>query len=226
MSSDVNPSVGLPPLRQAQVAHTEERILAAATELFLAEGYAATTLAAVASRAQVGARTVYVRFGTKAALFKRVIDVAIVGDAEPVDVLGRAWTRSAFSAPTAAPRITAFAAGGRQIMERTGALFAVAQQAAAVEPLIARFWQQGREQTRHVHAVFWTQMASDSLLDPGIDLDWLIDTTTLMSAAETYLLITRMLGWDLDAYQDWLATTLTRLATAGGARAPVPSARG
>ena len=101
MSSDVNPSVGLPPLRQAQVAHTEERILAAATELFLAEGYAATTLAAVASRAQVGARTVYVRFGTKAALFKRVIDVAIVGDAEPVDVLGRAWTRSAFSAPTA-----------------------------------------------------------------------------------------------------------------------------
>ena len=109
MSSDVNPP-GLPPLRQAQVAHTEERILAAATELFLAEGYAATTLAAVASRARVAARTVYVRFGTKAALFKRVIDVAIVGDTEPVNVLGRAWTRSAFSAPTAAARITAFAA--------------------------------------------------------------------------------------------------------------------
>jgi hypothetical protein len=61
-----------------------------------------------------------------------VIDVAIVGDTEPVDVLGRAWTRSAFSAPTAAARIMAFAAGGRQIMERTGALFAVAQQVAAV----------------------------------------------------------------------------------------------
>ena len=221
MSSDVNPSVGLPPLRQAQVAHTEERILAAATELFLAEGYAATTLAAVASRAQVGARTVYVRFGTKAALFKRVIDVAIVGDAEPVDVLGRAWTRSAFSAPTAAPRITAFAAGGRQIMERTGALFAVAQQAAAVEPLIAGFWQQGREQTRHVHGLFWTRMAADGLLDPDTDLDWLIDTTTLLGAAETYLLITRMLGWDLDTYQDWLVTSMTRLAAVGGAGAPV-----
>jgi hypothetical protein len=139
----------------------------------------------------VGARTVYVRFGTKAALFKRVIDVAIVGDAEPVDVLGRAWTRSAFSAPTAAARITAFAAGGRQIMERTGALFAVAAQAAAVEPLIAGFWQQGREQTRHVHGLFWTRMAADGLLDPDTDLDWLIDTTTLLGAAETYLLITR-----------------------------------
>jgi AcrR family transcriptional regulator len=222
MTSDVNPGAGLPPLRQAQVAHTEERILAAAAELFLAEGYAATTLAAVASRARVGARTVYVRFGTKAALFKRVIDVAIVGDAEPVDVLGRAWTRSAFSAPTAAARITAFAAGGRQIMERTGALFAVAQQAAAVEPLIAGFWQQGREQTRHVHALFWTRMADDDLLDPDADLDWLIDTTTLLGAAETYLLITRMIAWDLDTYQDWLVTSLTRLAAAGGAAAPIP----
>ncbi len=222
MSSDVNPSVGLPPLRQAQVAHTEERILAAATELFLAEGYAATTLAAVASRAQVGTRTVYVRFGTKAALFKRVIDVAIVGDAEPVDVLGRAWTRSALSAPAAAARITAFAAAGRQIMERTGALFAVAAQAAAVEPLIAGFWQQGREQTRHVHGLFWTRMAADGLLDPDTDLDWLIDTTILLGAAETYLLITRMLAWDLDTYQDWLVTSMTRLAAVGGAGAPVP----
>src|SRR5215469_5332281 len=87
MTSDVNPAA-LPPLRQAQVAQTEERIVAAATELFLAEGYLATTLAAVARRARVGARTVYVRFGTKVALFKRVIDAAIVGDTEAVDVLG------------------------------------------------------------------------------------------------------------------------------------------
>jgi AcrR family transcriptional regulator len=220
MTSDVNPPAGLPPLRQAQVAHTEERILAAATELFLAEGYPATTLAAVARRAGVGARTVYVRFGTKAALFKRVIDVAIVGDTQPVGVLGRAWTRSAFADPTAAARITAFAAGGRQIMERTGALFAVAQQAAAVEPLIAGFWQQGREQTRHVHALFWARMSDDGLLDPETDLDWLIDTTTLLGAAETYLLITRMIGWDLDTYQDWLVTSMTRLAAVGGAAAP------
>ena len=44
MTSDVNPP-GPPPLRQAQVAHTEERIIAAAAELFLTEGYPATTLA-------------------------------------------------------------------------------------------------------------------------------------------------------------------------------------
>jgi AcrR family transcriptional regulator len=209
--SDVNPTGALPSLRQAQVAHTEQRILAAAAELFLEGGYLATTLEAVARRAQVGARTVYLRFGTKAALFKRVVDVAIVGDTEPVDVLGRDWVQAALTAPTAAERIAASAAAGRQIMQRTGALFAVAQQAAAVEPLIAGLWQQGREQSRRVHALFWTRMAEDGLLDPAVDLAWLIDTTAILAAAETYLLVTRMIGWNLDAYERWLARTFSQL---------------
>ena len=214
MSGDVNSAGALPSLRQAQIAQTEQRILAAATELFLADGYVATTLEAVAKRAQVGARTVYLRFGTKAALFKRVVDVAIVGDTEPVDVLGRDWMQAALTAPTAAERIAASAAAARQIMERTGALFAVAQQAAAVEPLIAAQWQLGREQTRYAHAVFWTRMAEDGLLDPVLDLDWLIDTSTILAAAETYLLIMRLTSWDLDTYQDWLVTTTVRLSQA------------
>ncbi len=212
MADDVNAERGLPPLRQAQIAHTEQRIIAAATELFLADGYVATTLEAVAKRARVGARTVYVRFGTKAALFKRVVDVAIVGDTQPIDVLGRDWMQAALTAATAAERIAASAAVGRQIMRRTGALFAVAQQAAAVEPLIAGFWQQGREQSRHAQAVFWTRMAEDGLLDPAVDLAWLTDTASIVGAAETYLLITRMTGWDLDAYQDWLVAVWTRLS--------------
>jgi AcrR family transcriptional regulator len=213
MTADVNPISEGATLRQAQTALTEQRILAAATELFLADGYVATTLEAVARRARVAARTVYVRFGTKAALFKRVVDVAIVGDTEPVDVLGRDWMIEAMTAPTLAERIAAGAAAGRQIMERTGALFAVAQQAAAVEPLIAAAWQEGREQTRHTQEVFCTKLADDGLLPAGIDLTWLTDTTTVLVAAETYLLVTRMLGWDLDAYEAWVAATWTRLLT-------------
>ena len=49
---------------------------------------------------------------------------------------------------------------------------------------------------------------------PALDLDWLIDTSTILASAETYLLITRLTNWDLDAYQDWLVTTGTRLTQA------------
>src|ERR1700724_3960260 len=190
MPDDVNRR--MPSLREAQIAQTEERIIAAAAEVFLENGSVPTTLEAVAKRAQVGARTVYVRFGTKAALFKRVVDVAIVGDTDPVDVLGREWAQAAFTAATRTERIAAAAAMGRQIMQRAGALFAVAQQAAAIEPLITGFWQEGRAQSRHAQSLMWTRMADDGLLDPAIDLEWLIDTASLLGAAETYLLITRM----------------------------------
>jgi AcrR family transcriptional regulator len=216
MTEDVNPPDETATLRQAQTALTEQRILAAATELFLADGYVATTLEAVARRARVAARTVYVRFGTKAALFKRVVDVAIVGDTEPVSVLDRDWMMQAMTAPTLTERIRAGSAIGRQIMERTGALFAVAQQAAAVEPLIAAQWQQGREQSRHAQEVFWTKVADDGLLPAGADLAWVIDTASILDAAETYLLVTRMLGWDLDTYEEWLTATTIRLLTSPG----------
>src|SRR5262249_58092981 len=124
---------------------------------------------------------------------------AMGGAALPGDVLARDGMRAALPAPTAAEGIAANAAASRQIMQRTGALFAVAQQAAAVEPLIAESWQQGREQTRYAYAVFWTQMAEDGLLGPGADLTWLTDTTSILAAAETYLLVTRTTGSDLDA---------------------------
>jgi AcrR family transcriptional regulator len=214
MTTDVTPAQEPPPLRQAQTALTEQRIVTAATELFLADGYLATTLEAVAKRARVGARTVYVRFGTKAELFKRVVDVAIVGDTAPVDVLGRDWMQHALTAPTAAGRIAANAAAGRQIMERSGALFAVALQAAAIEPAIQEAFQEGRRGARRAQEVFWTAMADDGLLPAGADVAWLIDTTGLLGSAETYLQAGHLYGWTYDQYEEWLVTTWTRLAAA------------
>ncbi|GEL18273.1 TetR/AcrR family transcriptional regulator [Pseudonocardia asaccharolytica] len=224
MPARVNTPDGARP-RGRQVARTEQRIIEAATRLFVADGYVATTLGAVAEAAGVGERTVYVRFGSKAALLERVVDVAIVGDTDEVDVLGRDWVQTALTAPTATDRINALAAATRQIMDRAGALFAVAQQAAAIEPLIAGQWQQGREQSRHAQRVVWTRMAADGLIADSRDLDRLIDTASVLTGAETYLLITRMFGWPLDTYEAWLRDTLTRLIASPGATGTGPAGR-
>ena len=37
----------------------------------------------------------------------------------------------------------------------------------AVEPLVAAQWQQGREQTRYAHTVFWARMADEGRSIPG-----------------------------------------------------------
>ena len=115
------------------------------------------------------------------------------------------------TSPILEERVTAVGRVPRQIMGRTGALFAVAQQAAAVEPLIAEFWEQGREQSCHAQRLIWTKAAGDGLLPPGIDLEWLIFTVGLLVAAETYLLSSRVTTWDLVDDEVWISTTLTRL---------------
>src|SRR5260370_28117025 len=93
-------------LRAAHVAENEERIMRAAHELFVRDGYRATTLTAVADAAGVAHRTVYVRLGTKAALLKRVAHMAPVGDLAPIDVASREPHRTATTAPPLDPRLS------------------------------------------------------------------------------------------------------------------------
>ena len=78
---------GRSPRREQQARRTRARIIAAAAQRFLARGYAATTMRAVAADAGVALPTVELVFRTKARLLKAVIDTAIAGDDEPVPML-------------------------------------------------------------------------------------------------------------------------------------------
>jgi AcrR family transcriptional regulator len=201
-------------LRAARVAETEERILAAARELFVRDGYAATTLTAVADAARVAHRTVYVRFGTKADLLKRVVDVAVVGDTQDIDLHSRDWYQAALTAPTAGERIELLADGCAALMARAGDVFAVAQQAEPVEPVIADAARAGRAATRDSLRRFFIALRDDGLLSAGADLDWLCDTAGVLAHANTYLLIRETLSWTTGQYRTWLRTTWERLISA------------
>ena len=75
--------------RQEQAGRSRWAMLQAARRLFLDQGYAATTMPAIAAAAGVSVQSVYKAFGNKPALLKAVFDVAIAGDDEPVPVLQR-----------------------------------------------------------------------------------------------------------------------------------------
>ena len=62
-----------------------ESILAAATEMFLAEGYGATSIEAIAQHLRISKRTFYHRFKDKAALFEAVVH-GIVERLKPPDM--------------------------------------------------------------------------------------------------------------------------------------------
>jgi AcrR family transcriptional regulator len=214
VTGPVNP----PNLRSARVLENEERIVRAAHELFVKNGYRATTLAMVADAAGVAHRTVYVRFGTKGALLKRVIDVAVVGDLEPVDMVSRDWYRTATSAPTLEARIAALARGSARLVRSAADVVAVAREAEAAEPLLAEHAAAGRAATREAFHTFWTRALDDGLLPAEVDLAWLADTAGLLAHVETYLLLRQMQPDTARHYETWLVTTCQRLVVAASAR--------
>lgn len=79
MTSDapMKPRVGRP--RRDEVGDVSARILAAATELFLEKGVAATSCEAVAARARVSKVSLYARHSGKDALFAAVVRHAVGG---------------------------------------------------------------------------------------------------------------------------------------------------
>lgn len=201
-------------LRETRVTETEERILRAAARLFVRHGYQGTTLAQIADAAGVSHRTVYVRFGTKPQLLKRVTDVALVGDTKSIDVAHRDWFQTALTARDLDERINALADGTADLMRRTADLFEVVLQAQATEPVLAQAFQAGRTAVRDNTRAFVEAAINDGVLRKGADAEWLAETVAVVLHAETCLLLRRTRGWRNDDYRDWLRVTLQRLFTA------------
>jgi hypothetical protein len=102
-------------------------------------------------------------------------------------------------------------------MERIGPLLPVAAEAIPSEPVAAAAAQAGREATLAATRMAWERLHADGLMHPDCDLEWVIGTTSLLAAAETYMLMTRTLRWESDAYERWLYRTRMHFAITPGA---------
>lgn len=202
-------------LQAGRIARTESLIIDAAQELFVAQGYVSTTLAQVAEHAGVATRTVFVRFGSKVTLFRRVIDRALAGDDEPSDIESRPGAQYAMTAPTLPERIDALVDITSGIMRRAGALFEVAAQAEGLEPELADAWHAGRRATADLATTFWKRAAADGLVAASADPKLLAVTTDVLICADTMVHLRRTRGrWTARDHRRWLTATLQALADA------------
>src|SRR5919112_1777938 len=89
------------PRRQEQAAATRRSILDAAARLFERDGYAATTMEAIAAAAGVALKTVYVVFETKSGLLRALWDLRLKGDEDDAAVSQREWYLEVIQEPDA-----------------------------------------------------------------------------------------------------------------------------
>jgi AcrR family transcriptional regulator len=184
-------------------------VLAAATELFERQGYAATTIRAVAGDAGVSVQTVEALFGRKPRLLKACIDVAIAGDDEAVPVLDRGWTDSARAATTPAELMAIVAGVLGPAQERSAGLVLAAFEGAASDADLEELADELVGQRRGTATWIVRELGRTSRLraseGESIDTLW-----TLMEPAVHDRLV-RRLGWSRTQYERWFATAAQHL---------------
>lgn len=196
--------------RADKARRTRVTILIAATELFLERGYAATSVAAIAVRAGVTPRTVFLNFASKRALLQEAIGAALVGDDGPESVRERDWFSQTVGAAGAdSPAL--FARFTTALHERSAALLEVAEAAAAADPEVAYQRDQGRRNRRADLRRVAEAMAIKS--SPDIDVETITDLLYTLGSSAVYAQVVFQCGWTPQRFERWLAATLTAALT-------------
>jgi AcrR family transcriptional regulator len=207
---------------------TRRRIVSAAHDLFLRDGYAATTLDAVAARAGVAVQTVYFHFRNKRTVLQHVVDVAAVGDDEPVPLLERPWMVELRQAPDAAGVLTVWCRVAEEIYERVVPIMLVVREASGSEPDMAAQERTNREQTVAAHHVLAEELHRRGALREGVDLPRAAEELYALLGMDLFVLLTRDLGWSVGEWRAWVhrAATATVLAAPSAALSGASAADG
>jgi AcrR family transcriptional regulator len=123
--------------RAEQARETRLRIIRAAHDLFISEGYGRTTMAQVARAAGVALETVYAVYRNKPALLRQVWYATFRGDEEDVRLLDRPEIRAVLAEPDLATRLRAHTVVLTPVFRRMTPLFRALQGAATSEPAAA-----------------------------------------------------------------------------------------
>jgi AcrR family transcriptional regulator len=196
------------PRRREQAAETRHKILDAAEELFARDGYAAIAMPAIADRAGVALKTVYLAFGTKAGVLHGLWDVRLGGDDQPIPVTERPWYRELLQADDPVGLVRTAAWQSRVTKDRAGDLMCIIRQAAVTEPALAGLWDRIETEFRAVLGGFAKRLAALGALAPGVDADYATDLLWTLNHPDTWYLLVRGCGWTPDGYERWVGDTL------------------
>lgn len=196
--------------RHERSRSTKRKIVVAAIEMFVADGYGHTSITAISHRAGVAVQTVYAAFTNKRTILAAALDQSIAGDDAAVVINDRDWMNEVFHAPTAARRLTAYAAAVRRIMSSAGDMFMVVTTAATVDADIVELAAVTEARRRSGATSVINAVLEVGRLHPGLTTEHAVDVLTMLNSPATFHHFVRNSGWTLDAYQTWLADSMKR----------------
>ncbi|RFU43087.1 TetR/AcrR family transcriptional regulator, partial [Actinomadura logoneensis] len=189
--------------RNARGRRSRAALLRAVREIVETEGVPAATMAAVAERAGVSRRAVYLHFASRADLITALFDHVN----EEEDLEGR--FAPVAEAPDARTALTVFAHRHAEFTARTLAVSRAVERVAHTDPDAARHWETVLYWRRESNRALVRRLSDEGALAPH----WTVETATDMLLAlisngvgET-LLVER--GWPVERVGEHMAAVLT-----------------
>jgi AcrR family transcriptional regulator len=196
----------LDPLEQAR--RLRRAIVTAARDLFLAQGYAATTIDAIAQAAHVSRRTVFNSAGGKATLLKLAYEWAIVGDDEPVALAERPAVKAIQAEPDPQKALALWAQMVAEVATRVAPISEVLTAAADADPAAAQLVADADRDRMSGATAFARYLTSLGGLAPGITQQHAADLCWALMDGHLYRRLVAQRRWTTTELAQWLASSL------------------
>lgn len=190
------------PVRQQQADETRQRIVSAAYELLVKEGFAAMTIESVAKEAGVSTQSVYAIFGSKPGLLDAAFDRVRFGPEY------HRLVAETLQAEDPLQRLRGAAAIARQIYDSERGLIDLMGGAGVVSPDLANKMKHRELDRRNAQSPVVAKLVETDRLKPGLDREAASDILWALTGRDLYRMLVQVQGWSADRYQEWLAESL------------------
>jgi len=168
--------------------------------------------------AGVSRATVFTSVGGKAKLLKTALDVAIVGDDEPIALPDRPRSKAIRAEPDPRKYLALYAELVTEMDSRMASIHEAVRGAAGVDPDARALWESHLAQHRKGAANVIGDLARKGGLRADLDPDTAADIVWLLGPGTYHMLVHRR-GWSPERFQAWLtATYISQLLPQKGAR--------
>jgi AcrR family transcriptional regulator len=191
------------PRRREQAEATRLEILQGAQRLFERDGYAATTMAAIAAEARVALKTVYVAFETKAGVLRALWNFGLREGREDVEIDRQQWYLEALEEPDPERQLRLNARNSCEGKLRIGALAEVIRGAAQLDSEIGALWERINTEYRSNQRAIVERLHHKGALVPGLDVDRATDILWSVNHPDTWHLLVTRRGWTPEQYEQW-----------------------
>ena len=198
------------PMRAEQAAATRAAVLGSARDLFAEQGYAATSIAAIAARAGVAVDTVYAAAGRKPALLRELVETALSGTDRAVPAEQRDYVVRLRAASTAREKIAIYAAAVAEIGVRLAPVHRALAEAALTDADCAALRAEINARRAANMRLLAADLRATGEVRPDLTDDEVADVVWSMNAPEYRALLVGERGWSAERFGTWLADVWTR----------------